>query len=660
MKSKLKHLSIVMYIVFINICSANVNRINTLDVTCPSNITVEEGTKLDSANTGWPIIVRNTGGKPTITYFDVTNKAKCPQMVDQVSRFFTVSNGTGDQVRCTQIIFIQHVDIYKIRVPKDTSILYPLNNEFSKLLLNYSFPLASVEISFSDSLLVKRCTNPMKFLRTWRIKDKCSNNFRILTTNVNLTGYEDSFIHDVLSTDGVCNNDGAITVTPRGEFGPYSYKWNVGDSVNSIYNRSPGTYQVTITDRFKCNAVRLFFLQNMSDVADVGGRILTKNGYHVYPDSLLFADSRNITNSCLSKPQVLQYSFNLEKELTGVYAYKFRKLSEPLLGISTKDILLIQKHILQIKKFSDTLSVFAADALGNYNVAGSDMSEIRKLILGVIPNFTKMDPWVFIRKDYLTGLNQNTLLRDILFTGANVNTLPKQNIDVLALKIGDVDFSYRGPSLQDEDTDTRELKPEMPLHYAIEKTENGTHKYNFYLQDLEEIEGFQLGLKIGVDFDIVNSQIPAEFIHTDSKNNLRISWSNGYNMKINSKLPLFSIKINSVSTSSYPALMTEIESEVYLNNNIDLSLELRQLYSHNIIENEAINVIPNPAYNQITIETDFEMNSIVFYNNLGQEFKARSISNKTFDISTWPVGIYIMNLVSQEGLFYSKKIIKQK
>jgi DNA polymerase sigma len=131
-------------------------------------------------------------------------------------------------------------------------------------------------------------------------------------------------------------------------------------------------------------------------------------------------------------------------------------------------------------------------------------------------------------------------------------------------------------------------------------------------------------------------------------------------MKINSKLPLFSIKINSVSTSSYPALMTEIESEVYLNNNIDLSLELRQLYSHNIIENEAINVIPNPAYNQITIETDFEMNSIVFYNNLGQEFKARSISNKTFDISTWPVGIYIMNLVSQEGLFYSKKIIKQK
>lgn len=660
MKSKLKHLSIVMYIVFVNICSANIDRINTLDVTCPANITVEEGTKLDSANIGWPVIVRNTGGKPTITYFDVTNKAKCPQMVDQVSRFFTVSNGTGEQVRCTQIIFIQHVDIYKIRVPKDTTILYPLNNEFSKLLLNYDFPLSSVEISYSDSLLVKRCTNPMKFLRTWRIKDKCSNNFRILTTNVSLTGYEDSFIHDVLSTDGVCNNDGAITVTPRGEFGPYSYKWNVGDSVNSIYNRPPGTYQVTITDRFKCNAVRLFFLQNMSDVADVGGRILTKNGYHVYPDSILFADSRNITNSCVSRPQVLQYSFNLEKELTGVYSYKFRKLSEPLLGISTKDILLIQKHILQIKKFSDTLSVFAADALGNYNVAGSDMSEIRKLILGVIPNFTKMDPWVFLRQDYLTGLNQNTLLRDILFAGANVNALPKQNIDVLALKIGDVDFSYRGPLLQNEEGETRESKPEIPFHYAIDKTELGVNKYNFYLQDLEQIEGLQLGLKVGVDFAIVNSQIPFEFIHVDSDNNLRISWSTGYDLNVNTELPLFSIKVNSISQEANLSLIEEIESEVYLANNIDLSLRLRRLYSQNSIENEDIKLIPNPAQNQITIQTDFEMNSIVFYNNLGQVCKAKSISNHSFDISSWPDGIYTMHLVSTEGLFYSKKIIKGK
>ncbi|MBK8736987.1 MAG: T9SS type A sorting domain-containing protein [Saprospiraceae bacterium] len=535
-----------------------------------------------------------------------------------------------------------------------------MNNEFSKLLLNYDFPLSSVEISYSDSLLVKRCTNPMKFLRTWRIKDKCSNNFRILTTNVNLTGYEDSFIHDVLSTEGVCNNDGAITVTPRGEFGPYSYKWNVGDSVNSIYNRSPGTYQVTITDRFKCNAVRLFFLQNMSDVADVGGRILTKNGYHVYPDSLLFADSRNITNSCVSRPQVLQYSFNLEKELTGVYSYKFRKLSEPLLGISTKDILLIQKHILQIKKFSDTLSVFAADALGNYNVAGSDMSEIRKLILGVIPNFTKMDPWVFLRQDYLTGLNQNTLLRDILFTGANVNALPKQNIDVLALKIGDVDFSYRGPLLQNEEGETRESKPEIPFHYAIEKTEMGVNKYNFYLQDLEQIEGLQLGLKVGVDFDIVNSQIPFEFIHVDSDNNLRISWSTGYDLNVNTELPLFSIKVNSISQEANLSLIEEIESEVYLANNIDLSLRLRRLYSQNSIENEDIKLIPNPAHNQITIQTDFEMNSIVFYNNLGQVCKAKSISNHSFDISSWPDGIYTMHLVSTEGLFYSKKIIKGK
>lgn len=103
--------------------------------------------------------------------------------------------------------------------------------------------------------------------------------------------------------------------------------------------------------------------------------------------------------------------------------------------------------------------------MGNHNVAGSDIVEIRKLILGVIPNFTKVDPWAFIRTDYLSVITPNTTLKEIGFKGSNITLFPKQNIDVLVLKIGDVDFSYKGSNFQTDEADVRSQK--MKCHLSI-------------------------------------------------------------------------------------------------------------------------------------------------------------------------------------------------
>lgn len=55
-------------------------------------------------------------------------------------------------------------------------------------------------------------------------------------------------------------------------------------------------------------------------------------------------------------------------------------------GISTQDILLIQKYILGIKPLNN-LQLVLGDVNNNGVVSSSDISEIRKLILGVIPSF---------------------------------------------------------------------------------------------------------------------------------------------------------------------------------------------------------------------------------------------------------------------------------
>lgn len=87
MKRKLKLLSFCTYIICANILYANSDSGQALEIECAPTITVTEGSKLDSATTGWPKIINNTGGTITVSYFDVYSKGKCPAKQDQVTRF---------------------------------------------------------------------------------------------------------------------------------------------------------------------------------------------------------------------------------------------------------------------------------------------------------------------------------------------------------------------------------------------------------------------------------------------------------------------------------------------------------------------------------------------------------------------------------------------
>lgn len=55
-------------------------------------------------------------------------------------------------------------------------------------------------------------------------------------------------------TDASCSGTGgAITVTPSGGAGGYSYSWSTGDNTATIDNQAPGTYYVDITDAGGCH-----------------------------------------------------------------------------------------------------------------------------------------------------------------------------------------------------------------------------------------------------------------------------------------------------------------------------------------------------------------------------------------------------------------------
>lgn len=69
-------------------------------------------------------------------------------------------------------------------------------------------------------------------------------------------------------------------------------------------------------------------------------------------------------------------------------------------GLSTLDIVLIQRHLLGIAPFSSPFEYIAADVDGNHMLTTMDMVCIRKVILGLSHSFPIEKSWEFISKGY--------------------------------------------------------------------------------------------------------------------------------------------------------------------------------------------------------------------------------------------------------------------
>lgn len=418
---------------------------NTLTVDCPPPITLREGSAYDTTVTGLPKVTTNTGGKVTISYLEVYQKGDCKNRADLVTRIFTITNAAGEQVRCNQFITLQHMTINDIRIPSDTIIDHPdsLSTLTSKLL-RIPKSLGSVRINYFDTRISQNCNIPVSIRRQWSIEDICNGQVRTGTTFMSVHKYFNSFKQIISKPDAVCEEEGFIQLSAVGEFAPYSYRWNTGDSLSFLSNIRAGSYTLTITDRFNCTASMVYDLLSMSQRADIGGVIRNEKAIRVTPDSIVFENENLIKKFCVSENAGLHYGFTLKTKTPGTYNFRMVKNSQARDAISTKDIVLIQRHILGLERFKDTAQNIAADVNFNFQITASDITEIRRIILGIKETFNVAKPWYFLRNDWRQVAKPNRPISDIEFKGVTVQNFPLTNVNVYALKMGDVDFSYTG------------------------------------------------------------------------------------------------------------------------------------------------------------------------------------------------------------------------
>jgi len=69
---------------------------------------------------------------------------------------------------------------------------------------------------------------------------------------------------------------------------------------------------------------------------------------------------------------------------------------DPANGVSTFDVIQIQRHILNVALFTSPFQKIAADVNNSGTITTLDVILIRKLILGIISEFSEVDSWRFV------------------------------------------------------------------------------------------------------------------------------------------------------------------------------------------------------------------------------------------------------------------------
>lgn len=198
----------------------------------------------------------------------------------------------------------------------------------------------------------------------------------------------------------------------------------------------------------------------------------------------------NLNNFMQTTGQDGMYAFN---DLTAGNGYIIQpvKDNQHLNGVSTYDLLLIQKHLLGIKALANPYRIIAADVNDSKSVTIADIIDLRKSILNATP-FANNTSWRFIDATYAFQ-NPSNPLKETFPEYVEIKSLPQStlNVNFIGVKIGDVSGDAT-PNNGLLSGDTRNSGENLAW---IVKDEQYNAAASFdvpvYARDLNRIEGFQ-------------------------------------------------------------------------------------------------------------------------------------------------------------------------
>lgn len=251
-------------------------------------------------------------------------------------------------------------------------------------------------------------------------------------------------------------------------------------------------------------------------------------------------------------------SFTFKAPMEQGYTIKVQKSGPYDRGVSTRDLVKIQKHLLGLDVFDQPYQYIAADANNSHSVSTSDIVEIRKLILGKIKQYKRSPSWRFVdaHHQYEDPFSPWPIKEDISISKMTKDMMAN---DFMAVKIGDLSgdagFNLNG------DNSPRELK-KLDLYTDVSSIDGGqTIEMPINCATQVQLEGMQMTIQLpdGVRFDGLESGA----LHLDvqnlglqflSKGIITLSWSKVGGQSVQADAPLFYLKLTSNQATDFNTL----------------------------------------------------------------------------------------------------------
>jgi hypothetical protein len=285
----------------------------------------------------------------------------------------------------------------------------------------------------------------------------------------------DAAVDPNLATDAIIDFDGNYT--------NFDQKGSLGD-VETFHCAEP-----TITPT--SNRVAVAGLVNLCDDLPLAGVEFTL-------DDMGTAEQKFTVSA-----QNGQYAFiDLEPSMTAMISGTVAGDADE--GVSTLDIVLIQRHILDISPISDC-ELIAADVNMSGTVTGADIVELRRLILGITDEFMSGDAWRLVDDNSISTMQSLSDVKDEVM----LTDMEQDNMDVnwRAIKLGDVNMSVaEGRSATSIDFIYDDVNVTTGEIIELDLTASSYADVYGYQMTLD-LDGLELVEVVGGDLNVTNANV---------------------------------------------------------------------------------------------------------------------------------------------------------
>jgi len=352
-------------------------------------------------------------------------------------------------------------------------------------------------------------------------------------------------------------------------------------------------------------------------------------------------------------------------------------------GVSTLDMVLMQKHILGTVPFDSPYKVIAADVNNNQNISSSDLVELRRLVLGLQDDFPNNTSWRFVsaEQEFEQISNPWPIQETLDFT--NVDQIQVLG-DYIGVKVGDVNGSVTTNNFQSSVEKRSSEKLKLSINNKNFKA-NEIIDVPISIDQNLDLEGFQITLNFDVSklklIDVSGASIninPNNInAHQRQKGMIAISWNESQSKQLVNGNDLFILRFKTKKQGdlSHQIKVSQdlIKSEAYSKEleimDIEFILNKEQSSMNHIDEIELFQNEPNPFHTTTEIPftliedgevewSIFDTNgTLVYFDKKTYEkgFHSKMISLAEFDQS----GVFYYQ-ISTRNTVKTKKMIKLK